>query len=170
VPKQQSEDFERALKQLTGSTSGVLQLLTIGNVVFALAMQGSLQNLWGSIGTLQLIVHLPLNEVSYPPHVQTMFEQLIGVVQFDLLELTDAFDIEVGPSFTETEPYSAKFDYLGYNSKNTYENLGFTNFILAVLLFENLVFVLSSIGVFSKCPRIHARFKIDGETQSAANI
>jgi len=93
-----------------------MQLVAIGNVVFALAMQGSAQELMGSIGTFQLIVHLPLNEVSYPPHVQTMFEQMIGVVQFDILALTDAFDIDVGPSFTETEPFSAKFDDLGYNS------------------------------------------------------
>jgi len=43
-------------------------------------MQGSLQNLWSSIGTLQLIVHLPLNEVVYPEHVNALFEQLINVV------------------------------------------------------------------------------------------
>jgi len=147
-----------------------MQLVAIGNVVFALAMQGSAQELMGSIGTFQLIVHLPLNEVSYPPHVQTMFEQMIGVVQFDILALTDAFDIDVGPSFTETEPFSAKFDDLGYNSQNTYENLGFSNFILAVLLIENMIFVLRKIGVFSKCPRLHAKLKIDGETQSTANI
>jgi len=55
-------------------------------MVFTIFSQGSLQNLWSSISSLQLTVHLPLNQITYPPHLQEMFKGLIKVVQFDLLD------------------------------------------------------------------------------------
>jgi len=133
-------------------------------------MQGSLQNLWSSIGSLQLIVHLPLNAVVYPAHVQTMFEQLIKVVQFDLLEFTDAFQIQITLDVTETDPYSVNFDDLGYGSQNTYDNLGFTNFIIITLLIENIIFVVGKTGMFARCPRIQRRLEVDAVELSAANM
>jgi len=63
-----------------------LQIFAIGNMVFTIFSQGSLQNLWSSISSLQLTVHLPLNQITYPPHLQEMFKGLIKVVQFDLLD------------------------------------------------------------------------------------
>jgi len=42
--------------------------------------------LWSSIGSLQLTVHLPLNKITYPAHLQELFKGLIKVVQFDLLD------------------------------------------------------------------------------------
>ena len=140
------------------------------NVLFALAMQGSLQNLWSSIGSLQLIVHLPLNAVAYPEHVQAMFEQLIRVVQFDLLEFTDALQVEITLEVTDTNPYSTNFDGLSYGSQNTYDNLGFTNFIMAILLLENTIFVVGKSGIFKWCPSIQRKLVVDAVALSTANL
>jgi len=99
-----------------------------------------------------------------------MFEQLIRVVQFDLLEFTDALQIEITLEVTDTNPYSVNFDNLSYGSQNTYDNLGFTNFIMAMLLLENTIFVVGKSGIFKRGPSIQRKLEVDAVALSTANV
>ena len=71
---------------------------------------------------------------------------------------------------TDTQAFSQNFDALGYGSQNTYDNLGFSNIILILLLIDNLVFVLGKSGLFSRCQRVNRRLQIEGVTLSATNM
>ena len=94
-------------------------------------------------------MHLPLNKITYPAHLQELFEGLIKVVQFDLLDQIP-FDLP-GPETTPTIAFSKNFEGLGYESQNTYDNLGFTNVLIGMLLLETLVVVLTYIPVPATC-------------------
>lgn len=64
-----------------------------------------------------------------------MFEALIGVVTFDILELEIFESLKEGRgfSFTPTFPFNQRFETLGYGSQNTFENFGSINIVLFTL-------------------------------------
>lgn len=71
------------------------------------------------INALQIIVRIPLFSVNFPANVQLCFGILVDVTNFNLFS-TDASTIF---KFTPTDPYSANFDAIGYNSMNSIENM-----------------------------------------------
>ena len=61
----------------------------IGGFAFNLITAGSLSLILGMINSLQLIVHLPLINVSTPANVMMVEGVLVPVVMFDVLESDD---------------------------------------------------------------------------------
>lgn len=52
--------------------------------LISFAFNLSMQQLWGSIASLQIIAHLPILHVNLPPNLMDLYNILIEVVTFDL--------------------------------------------------------------------------------------
>lgn len=105
----------------------------------------SLQTLWGSVSALQIIAHIPLNNVNIPNNSFFVFQFLAEVVSFDLFAPTDHADF----GFTETEPLNYRFDGLGFETFNIFENLGSVG-LIAILMALRMLLVPSLLSFFSK--------------------
>ena len=55
-----------AASESTGSTT---KAVVVGNLIVNLVLSGSLAMLWGMINALQVIVHLPMLQTSFPANV-----------------------------------------------------------------------------------------------------
>ena len=73
-------DLSEATNIVAGLVQGLVSLAIVGMSNFGL------QSLWGAMNSLQLIVHMPLNNMIFPEPAQGLFESLINVVTFDILE------------------------------------------------------------------------------------
>ena len=91
------------MSHVTKSVCTAIQALTAGNAAFSVLAQTSLGNMWAFINSLQLILHLPMNKVSFPETTFNVIEPLIKVVTFDLTEILElvGLDFELF-NFTET--------------------------------------------------------------------
>jgi len=125
--------------------------------------------LWGNINALQLIVHLPLINLVYPGHVQALFDRLISVVTFDVLEIFDEFDLQTLPEFTITEPLNANCDIVGYGSTNTTDNLGSMNYLIAVVLLRIFIFAAQQVLCCNRQPRLK-KLMIDRESLTSGTL
>jgi len=72
---------------------------------------------------------MPLNNFNVPAKAYFIFDLLIQIVTFDFFNPTDYFDF----GFSETDPYTDNYDWLGYGSINNVECLG------SILVFQFLV-------------------------------
>lgn len=79
------------------------------------------------------MAHLPLNQIVFTPNVYYVFDVLIQVVSFDLLAPADYIDF----GFTESDPYSDNFEWLGYESSNLFENLGSIALFASFIILKN---------------------------------
>ena len=66
------------------------------------------------INGLQLFVHFPLFNMSFPPLANIVVGKLITIASFDILPTDDLF-AEIG-SPEDDEAYSEKFEGIGYES------------------------------------------------------
>ena len=114
---------------------------------------------------MQLIVHLPLINLLYPAHLQALFDRLISVVVFDVLEIFDEFELQTLPEFTPTEPLNDNCNAVGYESTNTMDNLGSINYLVALLLLRIGIFVVQRM----RCCRHERLAKTLIDKQSLAN-
>jgi len=110
--------------------------------------------MWGNISSLQLIVHLPINQVEFPANALVLFEALIKVVTFDFLNIRDVLGVDADLNFTPTSPFNENFDKLGYGSQNTIDNLGTINFIIIGMLLHILIFVALQAKCAMKCEKV----------------
>ena len=91
--------------------------LVILNFALSFAMQVSLSLLWGMINCLQLFVHLPLLNISFPPNANMFMTKLIDVASFDMFPMDHIKGLFF--NFTETEPLNDRIKELRYTSQNT---------------------------------------------------
>jgi hypothetical protein len=85
-------------------------------------------------------VHLPLNNINFPVVVQVMFENLISVVTFDVLESLEEIGFGLEYDASPTSPYNAGFDTLGYSTSEPIDLLGTINFLFAIIVIQILWF------------------------------
>ena len=109
--------------------------LIISNLVLAFLFKFSLQELLGMINSLQIVAHLPLNNIPLPANVYFTFDILIQFVSFDFFPLHEYIDM----GFTPTDAWSDSFAWLDYDSVNFVEGMGSLNIIFAALILYVLV-------------------------------
>lgn len=109
--------------------------IVFSSIVLATFFNLSLQLLWGGINALQIIAHLPLNNVNFPSNAFQVFQFLAEVVSFDLFAPADYYDF----GFTETEPFNSNYEELGYETTNFLENLGSISLIFLVIAFRHII-------------------------------
>ena len=94
-----------------------------------------MQAIWGGINAIQIIAHLPLNNINFPLNAHNFYFFLTRVVSFDVFAPTDFFDF----GLTETEPYHSNYEWLGYETTNFYENIGSIIVIGIILLLRQFI-------------------------------
>lgn len=88
--------------------------------VFSFFFNLSMQQIWGSINSLQILAHLPIISFSIPSNVEQHFDILVAVVTFDLFGFF-LEDWDFGQ--TKTEPYNEGLGTLSYDTVNILTNL-----------------------------------------------
>lgn len=69
--------------------------------------------LWNLLHAFILIVHLPIFSVRFPGYAFVLYEALIYVAKFDLIETGEAIGEMFGLDLEE-EPYAPEFERLEY--------------------------------------------------------
>ena len=82
---QNLDNFKKILSEF-------MYILLFISIIAQLLSGASSGYIW-YLRSLQMIVHLPMMSTILPANVQAYFESLIPIVQFDLLEAVDAFNL-----------------------------------------------------------------------------
>lgn len=62
-----------------------MKFVVVMNFAFSFLVTLSLNFLWGMINCLQMIVYLPLFNITLPANVNTLFSILIEIATFDII-------------------------------------------------------------------------------------
>ena len=84
LPRQELKEPEKTIlgdkETLIQSTQTFLTAIPLVSFFFNLSMQ----HLWGSIISLQIMAHLPILSFTIPPNVKIYYDVMVSVVTFDL--------------------------------------------------------------------------------------
>ena len=78
------------------------------------------------INTQQLIALLPLFKVNIPANALLLFNKIMEIAAFDIIEINDTLNQLL--NLEPTGPYSKNFDSVGFESIYLLNNLGALNF------------------------------------------
>lgn len=95
------------------------------------------------INSFQLVVYLPLYNVTIPDNAMILFNELQLIVSFDFFEKTYpgyARDMQI----TETEPYNVRFERLGYEERNIIANMGSIVLLMTFIILKLLITLLAA--------------------------
>jgi hypothetical protein len=102
-----------------------------------------LQALWGLVNVMQLIVQLPLLNLDFPLNTVTFYTILQDISSFNFLP-TDKLNF-LGNS-TQMPPNPKNFQYMGYSTQNSLQNIGSMIFyIMGYFLLALLALFLRAI-------------------------
>ena len=96
--------------------------MLVGNGLMNLLLQGSLNQVWGMINNMQVVIVTPLMSVNFPGNALLLYNKFITVATFDFLPTDDIY-IYLW-DFPDDEPFNDKFDMLGYGCQYIINNLG----------------------------------------------
>ena len=104
-----------------------------GNFVVNMFLTVSLSLLWNLINVLQMLLTLPLVDVSYPQNALTFNKQFLMIANFEIIPIEKFLTnlIKFGPLM----PFSQTFNEFGIDNYNIILNLGFSLIILIVSIF-----------------------------------
>ena len=111
------------------------ETLTLSSITLSSFIKMPLQFIWGGVNAVQLISHLPLNEINFPPNTYDFFNYLAQVVSFDAFPPTENFEFPI----SDTLPRSLGFELLDYESVNFYDAIGSISLIF-IFIVARLVF------------------------------
>jgi len=135
-------------KSLTEGAQGSKTMMNgsvIGTFLFNIVLAGSLGPIMGMINSLQLIFHLPIMSIIAPGNVVTLFNIMIPVVMFDIMESLNLWDGVFPDSEIEMEENNDILDQMkdiGYDSFNPILNLGTLFFMICVYILRVVTFFL----------------------------
>jgi len=89
-----------------------------GNLAVNIVMSASLQMLWGMINVMQIIVKMPLLNITFPQNAATFYTFITDVSSFDILpsEKIEQFIF----SFSKTNESDPNFEKMGIKSNNIF--------------------------------------------------
>ena len=146
-----------AIEETSTQISGFLQATSLVNIG-ASAIQGqSLQKLWSSLSSLQLTVHVPLNNIAFPTVVEILFSELIKIVTFDVLESLDEVGYGLEYDVSPTVAFNDGFDTLGYDSSEPIGLLGTINFLLAIVVLQIIWYFTPRVLCFKRFSRMKGK-------------
>jgi len=116
----------------------------------------SLNLLWGMLENQQIVVHSALNNIEYPGNVAFFYSYLLNIAAFDVFPTDDIFDWFF--IFKPSEPVTARFGALGYETKYFVKNMG-TAFIIGVV-FAILLILTLFLYVLNKIVNISVTEKV----------
>ena len=90
--------------------------LSSGNFVLSLILGGSMQQLWGMIRALQMIILIALADVPIPSHTFIFFQSCLVFAEMDILGGEQFFEDNF--EFTSSSPLNAAFELFNIGDKN----------------------------------------------------
>lgn len=135
LPPQMKAGETNKLEETLDSIETEAQSATVIGIGFSIAFNMNMQAIWGGINAVQIIAHLPLNNINFPINAQKFYYFLTQIISFDFFSPFDHFDF----GFTETRPYHSSYDMLGYQTSNFFENLGSIAVIGVLLFLKHLI-------------------------------
>jgi len=138
---------QKFAKVVTETIQATASTVFAANFVINLLLAASLNQLWSTIHTQQIIVLMPLFKVNLPGNAAVFFNVLMTVASFDVLPTDNFYDKVLNT--TPTLPLTANFEAVGFESMYFLYNMG----SLMVLL---MVFALLAIisWLFSLCKKV----------------
>lgn len=119
------------------------------NLFLAVAVGVSTRKLWMMIGTLQLLVHLPLMSIPFPANATMCFQALVSVANMNILpkEYTNkVINLIQGKSADDEEESSGssggKFQDMGFDNGNLMKSMGLIFLVLAATAVLGITIVL----------------------------
>jgi len=100
----------------------------VSNFIVNWFLSTSLALLWGLINVLQMILILPLIQVTYPINAKTFNGIILTIANFDIIPSSDLVQ-KVVP-FGPQSPYNEAFNSYGFTSHAIFINMGTAFFIL----------------------------------------
>lgn len=106
---------------LTAASDGS-KVAMVSNFALNIFISASLNQLWAMINTQQMIVMMPLFQISMPSNAGLFFKQVMEIAAFDFYDFTDIildlFEIEA------TDPIDNNFEAVGFESQYFLINMG----------------------------------------------
>lgn len=122
LPKQQSK-VEAAAAEFLKNTIFSLSVASLcTNFVLNLILGGLLNELWGMINSLQLIVHTLLFRINFPTNAEQLITVFMSVASFNVVPTDSIMDDYVNK--VPGEALTPNFEALGYSSPSILKNLG----------------------------------------------
>lgn len=116
------------------------QAATAATLGVNIALSGAMSQVWGMINGMQLMVNLPLFDITFPSLSQQMVEDLITIATFDVMPSDDVFQATLDPP--EQEQDNEKFAEIGYESSWMIINLGTMFLSFVIMLFIPVLLLL----------------------------
>jgi hypothetical protein len=104
------------------------------NFLLGTSISFAMSYLWGVVNCLQMIVYLPLFNLTFPANINIIIKLLVRAATFDLPFIDDFIDIVFKPIHTDDEIDKLGFQQLGFETKNFIKNSG-SLFIFAAFFF-----------------------------------
>ena len=102
--------------------SKITTFLSSANLAVGIILGGSMQQLYGLIRAMQMILLSLLSDVSYPAPAYVFFQGVMLFAQMDIFSGEDFFEKHF--IFKETTPISTRFEEFGIENKNFILNSG----------------------------------------------
>lgn len=87
-------------------------------------MSVSMQFMWGMLSTLQILVHMPLLNISYPPNAEMVCTAIIDLVNFKLIPTNTILAKLQWFQQSASDKMNPNIQGLGITSSNIFVNLG----------------------------------------------
>ena len=107
---------------MTETIEAVAQSIDVGsksilgsNFIVSFLLAGSLNQLWGMINNLQMLILSALINVQFAGNTSLMFDQMIPIATFDFLPTDDIYGL-IFTKLPDRDPFNDKFDRLGFES------------------------------------------------------
>jgi len=102
------------MKQAGSYLKNSANTILFGNLVLNIFMSSSIQMLWGTINTLQLIVMTTLFNLNFPDNCIVMFNIVAEISQFSLVPTTAI--VNGFFTFAPSQPVNDNFEAMGYST------------------------------------------------------
>ena len=132
---------EMEVLEPTANTAHAGTTVAVGsNLVTTFFKKASANLVWSCLNALQMIVHTPLFNVSFPANANAVTSAIIEIAAFDFFESLGL--LEAWMYFPDTGPLSERFERTGYETKYFILNMGTVFFMMLAYLAAMILFKL----------------------------
>ncbi len=135
----------KTLDNVTTIAIPALKTIMTANFVINVMMASSLQQLWGTLNILQLILHTPLLQIQISKFVFDFCSGLVSIANFQIFSAEPLTNIIFGKdSFSpdSMDPINDRFNLLGYTQKNIVLNMDLSLYIFFSCFLSGTAFLL----------------------------
>jgi len=113
--------------------------VVVANVVLIIVLSASMNHLLSMINTQQIIVLMPLFDITLPANAGVFFNGLMTFTAFDIIDTSPYLDwmLQLEP----TDPVNNKFEAVGFESIFLLHNLG--SLVLAFLYYPLAILAMN---------------------------